>query len=194
VNPLASERRDQTLKSGDFVNKGLSKGLREVLARKEREESQRLAERVKLEEKVSLAQQDKMRLLQEVRALEGRPIYYRTGPNADEQRLDCKRVGKGFLLVSLNGQEPYKIKRSSEEKIRTPEERLLGILDEKVNVAEKTLQANMTRAVQKLDNAAADLMKEFEAAYKKIENVRRFRGRVFDTLSKRGFILNTKRR
>lgn len=177
------------MRSGNFINRGLCDGLKRALAREEKKASRRLAKRVEAEEKICLTQKDRTVLLQEANALEGRPIYYREHSGVKEQRLDCKRVGKTFLLVSKNGGEPYRITRDSKEIIRTPEERLLGIYDEKVELTEKTLQAEMSSALQKLEGAGENLMKEFELTYRNIENLRKFRGRVYDTLSRRGFLV-----
>ena len=182
------------MEKGGFVNTGLCEGIEGVLAQKEVEDGQRLAQKVETEEQIRISRQEQVDLLREVRAFEGNRVYYRARSGAEEQRLDCKCVGKTFLRVSKNGGEPYKIPRSPGETIRTKVGRDLDILDDKIVDCARNLQKGLSRAEKRADEIKVQAKKDFDLGMRQLENVKRFRGRTHDDACRAGLIPQSRRR
>lgn len=168
----------------ELVNLELQNQLQDVLDRMGKEEAERMAARVKAEEKISLDQKQSTQHVQEVHAWEEKEIYIQEGPEGRERKVHCCRVGMTFLSIQPeNGQEPIKIKRASLVSIRTPEERLLAILDNKINSARNGAQ-------QWLKATSIQCIRNSRRLKKEMESLEAFRSRVFRVLVRKGLILD----
>ncbi len=175
--------------TGELVNENLQRQLQAVLDEMGKEEAEQLATRVKAEEKICLDSQQRARYVREVRAWEGSKIFIRA-PNTKERAVQCCRVGNAYLLIQEEGREPIKVKRAALQ-IRTPEERLLAILGDKIDTARakghQQLQATSTR----LERFQANHVKDCAEFEKVMANLTAFQARVYSVLVRKGLIIGT---
>jgi len=169
----------------DLMNLDLQNQLQGILDQIGKEEAERYAARVKAEERISLNQKQSMRHVQEVHAWEEKKIYIREERGNKEQRVHCCRVGRMFLNVRVeNGSEPVKIERAKLVSIRTPEERLLAILDSKIRSARRN-------AYQSLKATSVQCIRNSRRLKKEMESLDAFRSRIYRVLLRKGFLLDT---
>lgn len=179
------------MSTGEPINLGLQNQLQAVLDQLGKEETKRLAVRVKAEEKICLDQKQSAHHAREVRAWEGTKIFIREKSGGREQKVHCDRVGRAFLRIqSEGGGESTKIKRSSLSSIRTPEERLLSILDDKIDNASKHGLRRLEATSARLEKLHGKYVKDCAEFNKEMDSLASFRSRVHAVLVRKGLILN----
>ena len=176
---------------GELQNLELQQQLQGVLDQMRKEENKRLAQRVKAEEKISLDQKQSACHAREVRAWEGTKIFIREKPDGKERKVHCCRVGRTFLSVqSVDGGEPRKVRRSSIVSVRTPEERLLTILDDKISNACKHGLRRLEDTSARLEKLHLRYVKDCGEFNKELDSLASFRSRVHAVLVRKGLILS----
>lgn len=193
-----------------FLNTGLQEELRKVLEKIGEEERALLASRVEAEEKIRLDRSKQQQLSREMKAWEGETVFVQDGPGKDPVRYHCHRVGVGFLRVSQDGKEPFKLERKEGMVIRNNFQRLLDMFTDKIEdtlesaqkvrqnyEAEKAkLLAAMHDEMLGVEKKYLDLLgalnvqvtKRIESVERRLENNNRFRARVFATAVRMGVI------
>lgn len=176
--------------TGELPNLELQKQLQAVLEQMGKEETKRIAARVKAEEKISLDQKQSAHHAREVRAWEGSRIFIRKKSGGKERKVLCHRVGRTFLSVQEDGGEPIKIKRAGLLSIRTAEERLLSILDDKIDNAFKHGMRRLETTSARLEKFCEKFEKDCKDFSLEMDSLAAFRARVHAALVRRGLIIN----
>jgi len=176
--------------TGERVNLELQNQLQAVLETMRKEETKRLAERVKAEEKICLDRQQSAHHAREVRAWEGTKIFIRGKPDGKERKVQCCRVGRTFLSIQEGGGEPTKVKRADLSSIRTPEERLLAIFDDKIEGACKRGMRRLETTSARLEKLHTKYMQDCAEFNKEMNSLASFRSRVHAVLVRKGLIIN----
>ena len=177
--------------TGELPNLELQKQLQTVLEQMGKEEARRIAARVEAEEKISLDQKQSTHHAREVRAWEGCRIFIRKKSDGKERKVQCHRVGRTFLKIQEDNGEPIKIKRADLLAIRTPEERLLSILDDKIRNASKHGMKRLEATSARLEKFYTKFVKDCEEFNKEMDSLAAFRSRVHAAMVRKGLIINT---
>ena len=184
------------MRRGELKNCEFQQQLQTVLDDMRKEETKRLAERVKAEERICLDQKQSTQHANEVRAWEGFRIFIRgTATDGAEKKVMCCRVGKTFLSVKEDeGKDPVRIERSNLTSVRTPEERLLAILDEKIESARKHGMRRLESTSSRLEKLHESHMQNCAEFDKEMNSLAAFRSRVHAVLVHKGLIINLSNR
>jgi len=176
--------------TGELPNLELQNQLQTVLEKMREEETKRVAERVEAEEKIRLDRKQSAHHAREVRAWEGSRLFIRKKSDGKERKVLCHRVGRTFLSIQEDEGEPVKIKRSNLTSIRTPEERLLSILDDKITSAHKHGMRRLESTSARLEKFHAKFVKDCDEFTKEMDSLAAFRSRVHAALVRKGLIIN----
>lgn len=169
-------------KKGNLKNRSLQNQLQRVLEQMHREAAQKVAQRVATEEKIRLSRDESVALAKEVGAWEGRPIFMREKPGAQEKKVFCKRVGTDYVLVCESGEEPRKVYKTPDLAIRTNEERLLEKLDQRIAETERRNFARIARM-------GHDLKRKMQQFQGDMDRLTAFRGKVYQSMVSSGRII-----
>lgn len=151
-----------------FTNDGLIQGIKAVL---EQVRQNRMDE-AKTEAELRRLKTEQVRHESEVRAWEGRLVWLKT-PDAAERQVFCKRVGTSTLVIVDNGEE-MTIQRHPDLRVRTPGERALAVLRNRVERVDKAVLSAMSR-LTRLQESQVETEKEIRQLHRDVQELDRVR-------------------